>query len=452
MNDGQSSLLDESVSTLPSVLIENILWRLPTEEVVRASILSKEWRYRWTQIPKVSFSEDLFNESTNENQLDVNEQEFDDLLSEREKILSEKKKMRSNFFNAIHQFLLLHHGPIIDFSIFVDLDDLYIDCVELDHILLHLSRKNTVKKLTFSCSCMVPKSIFSFHQLTDLYLSNCEIIYPPTFNGFGSLTTLCLEYVHIYKNVLMHILSNNPLIKSFTIFTNASCSIQKALCDEYFIFTEDYGTFDELFQFIPVIERLTLAVREIEEFTGGEFPPRKLATSLVDLKYIRLQGMSFLNNNWLRILALMIRSSPNLEKLTLEMTFEEDTTPREKFDDDLYSDTMQDCSDIWLEHLTELEIVYNFDEYIKNEEFVELICSEHLIGYEFEDDELGFVNLILAKSPVLKKLRLRGPCEDAESMLVKAFLSPPPASPMLEILGYCNGKDHVIFTHKSVNA
>ncbi|XP_071703393.1 F-box/FBD/LRR-repeat protein At1g13570-like [Rutidosis leptorrhynchoides] len=457
MNDGQSSLLDESVSTLPSVLIENILWRLPTEEVVRASILSKEWRYSWTKIPKVSFHEDLFDESTTENQLDVNEQEFEDLLSEKEEM------RRSKFFKAINQFLLLHQGPIIDFTVCMYLSDLCIDCAELNQILHHLSRKNTVKKLCLRSSFVLPLSIFSFHQLTDLHLCNCEMYKPPTFNGFGSLTTLCLEHVKIHKDVLMHILSNNPLIKSFTIFTGDDSSIQKLHQDEYGFVIEDYaditvedhGTFDELFQLLPVIEDLTLTVWEIESFVGGVVP-QKLATSLLHLKNLRLEGMSFLNHKWLRILVLMITSSPNLEKLTLEITFEDTTTHWENFDRFLYSVTMQDCSDIWLQHLIELELVYNFNENdIMYERFVKLIRMEHLIEDENEDidnteyGESGFVNMILAKSPVLKKLRLSGYYEDAKLKLVEAFLSPPPASPMLEIIG---SYDEVICICESVNA
>ncbi|XP_071731783.1 F-box/FBD/LRR-repeat protein At1g13570-like isoform X2 [Rutidosis leptorrhynchoides] len=399
--NAQGLVLDESISTLPSDIIENIIWRLPTEEIIRASILSKEWRYSWSKVPKAAFYEDFFDdESINENQLPVIEQEFENPPSEMKNM-----SKRCKFFDAIRQFLLQHQGPLIDFTLSTRLSGTTIDWVEIDQILLHLSRKNTVKKLRLSSPCDMPLSIFSFHQLTDLCLSNCGIYDAPTFNGFGSLKTLCLEHVNIHKPALMHILSNNPLLKSFTM-----------IIDE-----DEYGTIDELFQFLNVIEHLTLTVWEIECLCRGVVP-RKLATALVHLKSLRLEGMSFLINNWLLIFILMIRSSPNLEKLTLEMK----DLPWMNFDNSLYSVTMRDCSDIWLEHLIELEIENSDD-------------TRHL---------LEFARLILAKSPILKKLRLKV----VTLKLVNDLLSSPPASRMVEIVGFHGGKDHVIFrSHKSVS-
>ncbi|XP_071730931.1 F-box/FBD/LRR-repeat protein At1g13570-like isoform X2 [Rutidosis leptorrhynchoides] len=210
------------------------------------------------------------------------------------------------------------------------------------------------------------------------------INHPPTFNGFGNLKTLCLEYVDIYKKSLMHILSNNPL-KSFTMLTHG---------DSIMIFNDDeYGTMDDLFNSIPVIEHLTLDVWDCQYFGRGVIP-REVATSLVHLKYLRLQGMCFLENQWFRFLLLMLRSSPNLEKLGLQMLCEHDDH------EDLYSVTMQDCSDIWLEHLIEFEIT----------------------SYLNKKHDLEFVKLILAKSPVLKKVRYY---QDTGLKLLETLLSPP---------------------------
>ncbi|XP_071703580.1 F-box/FBD/LRR-repeat protein At1g13570-like [Rutidosis leptorrhynchoides] len=216
----------------------------------------------------------------------------------------------------------------------------------------------------------------------------------------------------------MHILSNNPL-KSFTMLTHGLSILINN--------DDEYGTMDELFYSIPVIEHLTLDVWDCVYFGRGVIP-REVATSLVHLKYLRLEGMCFLANDWFRFLLLLLRSSPNLEMLELQMLCEHDDHDDDH--EDLYSVTMQDCSDIWLNHLIELEIEDN-----PNTKY-----------------ELEFVKLILAKSPVLEKVMLNGYCKDEEMRLLEALLPSPPASPIVEIIGYCGGKDHVIFTSlKSVS-
>ncbi|KAM0058870.1 putative F-box-like domain superfamily protein [Helianthus debilis subsp. tardiflorus] len=43
------------ITRIPQAIIETILCLLPIEGAARTSILSKEWRYRWTKIPKLVF-------------------------------------------------------------------------------------------------------------------------------------------------------------------------------------------------------------------------------------------------------------------------------------------------------------------------------------------------------------------------------------------------------------
>ncbi|XP_071704170.1 F-box/FBD/LRR-repeat protein At1g13570-like [Rutidosis leptorrhynchoides] len=270
--NAQRLLLDGTITTLPSDIIENIMWRLPIEEVVRTSILSKEWRYNWTKIPKVVFTEEMFDESMDENQLPVIEQGLEEPKSERKKM-----SRRCKLFYAINKFLLLHHRPIVDFTISMSSSDSNVDSVEIDQILLHLSRKNTVKKIHLSFGCgsfnqqnrtsflegqddglllfyKLPLCIFSFHHL---YLSGCAIFKPQTLNRFGSLTTLLLENVVINDKALVHILSNNPLLKNLTMLKGANGFVY---CKK-----DDHATtLVELFQFLPVIEHLVLCVRGIQ--------------------------------------------------------------------------------------------------------------------------------------------------------------------------------------------
>ncbi|XP_021982364.1 F-box/FBD/LRR-repeat protein At1g13570-like [Helianthus annuus] len=107
--------------------------------------------------------------------------------------------------------------------------------------------------------------------------------------------------------------------------------------------------------------------------------PRKLPTTLVHLKYLCMECVCFCHIYALPIFVLLIRSSPNLEKLKLVVT--EDEVLDESYTG---SSTLEDYSDILSEHLNELEIL-------------------HLRNYE---NGLVFVKLILAKSPILKKVKV----------------------------------------------
>ena len=151
----------DRISNLPSTIIETILCSIPIQEAARTSILSKEWRYQWISIPKLVFNEDTFEVSTNENDLSTLEQTFD--------MLSERKWMtkRCKLFYAIYQVLLKHIGPIHEFSLKIGADK---TCVEIDHIIFHLARNNSVKTLSLDTTpnYKIPSSLFSLHQLVAL--------------------------------------------------------------------------------------------------------------------------------------------------------------------------------------------------------------------------------------------------------------------------------------------
>ena len=85
-------------------------------------------------------------------------------------------------------------------------------------------------------------------------------------------------------------------------------------------------------------------------------------------------------------------------------------------EEELYSFTVDSYSDIWLEHLNEV----------------------HFKGFKDWGNELNFVKLILAKSPVLKKVRIildySAFDEDEELQILQILLSFPRASPVVEII------------------
>ena len=203
----------DRISSLPPTIIESILCLLPIQEAARTSVLSKEWRYIWTKIPKLVFDEDTLVVSTNENQLSVMEENY------KTPSLRKDMNLMCKFFYAIYQILLAHQGPILEFTLAVFAVD---SCIEIDQILAYLSRQNTVMKLTLELQneYKLPSSIFSLHHLTNLSLTFLKIDHEPRFNGFPSLTTLCLKKVNISKKTLRHLISNCPLLKSFSLVSS----------------------------------------------------------------------------------------------------------------------------------------------------------------------------------------------------------------------------------------
>nr|GFA47191.1 hypothetical protein [Tanacetum cinerariifolium] len=102
--------------------------------------LVQEWRYHWTRIPKIVFSVNTFQVSTvDPAELSIPEQkhlELDDWEIKNIKLIY-----------AAGQVLLMHDGPIQEFSLSLFQ---YGHCIELDHIITHLSRITSIKKLTLN--------------------------------------------------------------------------------------------------------------------------------------------------------------------------------------------------------------------------------------------------------------------------------------------------------------
>ncbi|KAI7736650.1 hypothetical protein M8C21_028455, partial [Ambrosia artemisiifolia] len=342
------------ITTLPQAIIETILCLLPIEEAARTSVLSKEWRYKWTTLPKLEFYED-----------DVKLLSGTSSISDLE---SARKNMdtRCKLFYTIHQVLLLRQGPIHDFTLLMDA---HRSCYEIDQILLHLSRNHAVKKLRFEFedynTYALPLSFFSLHHLTDLYLENCNIDQKPIFNGFANLTNLSFICGKISGKALQHLLSNCPSLKSLYL----------QILEEDFLGSE-YPSIMELFKCLPMIEDLTIWGDTILPLVKASLP-QELPASLLHLKYCIIQQMCFVDGYRLPFLAVLMKCSPNLEKIELQI----DDSDRDMVMLEEDSVTLEEFSNVWLEHLNVLEI-----EYFTHVKLV-----------------LELVKFILARSPSLKK-------------------------------------------------
>lgn len=204
MSKAQRSSLD-IISILPGNIIETILCLLPIKEAARTSIISRDWRYKWTKIPKLVF-----------NSWTVPDRTYG-ITSASEYA----NRIRSKLFYVIHQVLLLRQGPIHEFTLYMSHAR---DCFEIDQLILHLSRNHTVKKLTLDFDDVslykLPLCAFSLHELTDLSLGYIDLDHQPIFSGFGSLKTLCLNNVKISTKPLLHLLSNCPSLMRLTLVSS----------------------------------------------------------------------------------------------------------------------------------------------------------------------------------------------------------------------------------------
>ncbi|KAI7742914.1 hypothetical protein M8C21_008719, partial [Ambrosia artemisiifolia] len=393
----QGCLKMDRISKLPTGIIETILCLMPIQDAARTSVLSREWRYHWTKIPKLAFIERTFQVSNNQADLSVLEQTFSSSIR---KTMYKRRKL----LYAIYQVLLIHQGPIHEFTLRMDVDDFY---VEINHIILHLVNRNTVKilQLDLAGHYALPLSFCSLHQLTNLSVRNCSFDRLLSFSGFCCLTTLCLQHASINVKTLMCLLSSCPLLKRLTLEYDSDI-----LSDD-----EDFTIVDtivDLFKCLPVIEYLYVPCYIVGHVVPERLP-KELPTTLIHLKFLDIHRALVGHKHDLPFLALLIRSSPNLEKLKLDMYDD-----RDNFEDNEFSSTTpKDYFDFTLEHLNELELLY--------------FCET--------DDELDFVKLILAKSPVLKKVRIL-PCFDKEAeselkeFIPKVLLSSPCASPSVKII------------------
>ncbi|GKE67550.1 F-box/FBD/LRR-repeat protein-like protein, partial [Tanacetum coccineum] len=181
--------------------------------------------------------------------------------------------------------------------------------------------------------------------------------------GIGSLTSLYVKGETIKKESLQDFLSNCPLLKH-------------VILEPYFDdrFNEDIMII-ELFECLPVIELLSIDSDWL--WFKRDRVPARLPTAFVHLKYLCIKKVLLFDETRSENLVFVIRSSPNLENIKIEITDKNSYEgPRPV--------TLESCSDIWLEHLQKLEIQ----------------------GLAARNGEMEFVKVILAQSPVLMKARI----------------------------------------------
>ncbi|CAL5396309.1 unnamed protein product [Camellia sinensis] len=307
------------ISNLPQSVKETILVCLPIQDAVRTSVLSKKWRYIWTKLPRLVFDDNFCREST--------------------------RKTKTELMMTIYQVLLLHRGPIPKFIL--NLSRLE-SCSEINQLVLFLSN-NGIQEFALLIRkgdpYKLPSSLFSCEQIRCLRLRSCVFKSPPEVKGFSRLLELVLYEVVVTADILSSLISSCPLLEKLSLKRSGNldsleinapnlrflccevhaCSIclkNTARLESVFICLKDFMNVDVItqaktsklvtfFGSLPVIEFLQL------EYDTVRGVPKRLPNSLNNLKTLKLFFVCFEEVNEISVILCLIRSSPNLEKITV---------------------------------------------------------------------------------------------------------------------------------------
>ncbi|KAJ9558818.1 hypothetical protein OSB04_013432 [Centaurea solstitialis] len=413
----------DKMSILPQDLIGLILERIPVQDAVRTSVLSKGWRYRWTTMTVLVFDEQ-FSKKYEKNRA------FGD----------------NGLIRIINHVLILHNGPISKFYLYIPrrhLDSFQ----EVHQMMLLVSRKSVVElTLTNSNGCYeLPSCISSCSKLKKLQLENFIIKPLLKFDVFFNLEDLRLRNIDFGANscgslitlpqlrrLLLETCTNvhNFNIKADNLHTLAVDSCPDAmflrLLDAPCLNTVGICFPKPLKDFVPV-ERMNLTMLlsnlpEVEvlivdgyflKYLSADEIPKWLPCAVDTLIHLHFIDVDFSDLDQLHGALCLLRNSPNLETLWMvhpPIVMDYDVGPASNLLE------TADCLDQTLNELYDVEIE----------------------SFEGSRPNLLFIKLLLAHTPSLEELTIKpcGTCYahqrlDEIAMDVSRF---PRASPEAEVI------------------
>ncbi|GFZ18382.1 hypothetical protein Acr_27g0001210 [Actinidia rufa] len=316
-------------------LLDNILERVPIRDAVRTSILSRKWRYIWSEIPQLVFDKQFFEQITRKGQLSV---------------------PAYKFVSVISKILLLHTGPILKFT-------LYIPNIQYDwevHItqwLLFLSR-NGLKEFSLDSSYFHPYKV-SFpvphcSNLTHLKLQTFIFKHPTMFGTIilGNLISLHLEKITFHSDIGRSVF-HAPLLESLKF---AGCTAT----DHFFILAPKLKTLSatdsgnlqlKYFKRSLNLSILSIALGKTAGNQGQDITTKwstflatvsnisklsfdgfflklldpgtliaKRSVAFNNLEHLELNELSFDDLNQISCVLWLLNSSPNLRKLDMKVS------------------------------------------------------------------------------------------------------------------------------------
>ena len=183
------------ISNMPENVINNILNRLPLTEAVTTSILSKNWRYKWTLLTDVILDEDFF------------------------------YYLRSKF-DGVHvtRLLLQLKGPIRRFVFSVERNSLFgmddLNYEEIHAWLLLLGQwgiEELVIHNLYGEPVTLPTQMYTRLELKHMELHHCTLPSLVSFQGYPNLLTLELLSVKFVTGTIWDFIAGCPSIESLKI-------------------------------------------------------------------------------------------------------------------------------------------------------------------------------------------------------------------------------------------
>ncbi|CAM8907166.1 unnamed protein product [Rhodiola kirilowii] len=423
--------LTDRISDLPSNIIECILYRLPISDAVATSILSKEWRHKWTKIPNLVF-----------------DNEFYDGIRSRSKI-----RMPIEYSNIIGKILLLHAGPIHKFVLRTPLfrDDFHVDLVSWMHF---ISRKD-VKELTIQdryAEIKLPSYIFNCSELQSLKIHVCGLdLHPPQdFGGFCNLRRLyligllngtqisdlvskcpLLERLKIHSIAKGHTLViDAPRLLSLCVRLPLNTLLRLKNVESLNVISLLFGPlgtkkFCELFDIFGSLSNVR-SVTLSSLRTTNDMPrdaPMSLPTTLHNHRCLTLLEIDISSPQCIHFILGIFKSSPNLQKLNVGIRPSAD--------------------------IREVAALHFLDTQIREHQTLNSLVTvkiKVLLGKRFE---IMFIKLILSCAPILETMYLTGyMVNEVELTLMSELLTCGRSSPQAKWIAEMGSK--LIITDSSL--
>ncbi|KAJ0100944.1 hypothetical protein Patl1_05017 [Pistacia atlantica] len=190
---------EDIISKLPDNILHYILSFLPTQYVLRTSVLSKRWMCLWTSISIINFDEnDYFNDNTWLRYMPEN--------------------VEASFLNSVDRVLNRHDPTCIQKFRLVAMLCVIISTSRI-HSWVSTALSHKVQELDLSLPAesvyMFPNSLFSAESLSTLKLKTYSKLEVPSLIHFPNLKTLHLAVEFPDDRSAQQIFSGCPVLQEF---------------------------------------------------------------------------------------------------------------------------------------------------------------------------------------------------------------------------------------------
>ncbi|XP_022771902.1 F-box/FBD/LRR-repeat protein At1g13570-like isoform X1 [Durio zibethinus] len=382
----------DRISNLPWDVLNSILMHLPLRDAARTSLLSRTWKYKWTNLSQFVIDDKCFPNS-----------------------LPDKARWGEvrRIFNHVRSN---HSGPIEKFKLAAYC---YPDHSDLDEWIIFLTF-NGIKELILQDFSVIrrfklPPCLFSCPQLICLELHGCIFKLPTTFGGFNCLKSLTLTQVSIISETLERLIHSCPILERLTLLNIDHLAILR-IHNQNLKYLKVDSEFEDIslescpllasvdIHMIPMdgrtvprklekgnpsnlirvlgclhgIKKLSLSSDFIKFLANGSLPER-FPTPLLNLLFLDLKKITFSSFKDVAAFFSILRSSPKLEELVISVVY-----------------SNQACRRV-LGFLKE-QSRYDF--------FFSQLKVVRIRGLHGTKPEWEFLKLILAHSPVLETLTI----------------------------------------------